>query len=167
MKKLFCILIFLFSIHYSVNSQTFYSNEKQDSTNVYLKAIIEFCNYVNNQFPNVNKLNFEELPITTMFPNEVEGIKIDYVSRSEVKSKFKAGKIKNYCVISPMQLKDGEFYISIITFKVDFQKKLWSDYKKNQIGFVSQGGIKSKFKYDVSSKSLIFINSEGGIQYIE
>jgi hypothetical protein len=158
----------LFLLFYcSANSQTRYSTEKQDSTNVYHKAIIEFCDYVNNQFPNVDKLNFEEVPTTTMFPNEIEGIKINYVPRSEVKRRFKAGEIKYYCVISPMQLKDGDFFVSIITFKVDFQKNLWSEYKRNQIGFVSQGGIKSRFKYDANSNSLMFIASDGGIQYIE
>ncbi len=151
----------------TVIAQTGYSTEKQDSSNVYHKAIIEFSNYLQKQFPDVDEVNFEAIPITTMFPDNINGIEINYIPRSEIERQFKKGKIKYYCVISPMQLKDGIFFVNVIPFKVDYQKNLWSEYKKKEIGFISQGGIKSKFQYDAKNSNLKFLGSEGGFQNIE
>ncbi|WP_146613724.1 hypothetical protein [Algoriphagus yeomjeoni] len=144
-----------------------YNTERQDSTNVYHKALIEFCGYVEKYFPEVAEVTVESTPMITMFPQKMGNLKIEYLPRSEVKKEFKKKGLKYYCVITPMLLKSGEFIVNVIPFRIDYQKNLWTKFKNNEIGYVSDGGIKSRFKYDCHQENLTFLGSEGGFGRIE
>lgn len=163
----YIILIAILCLVMEAKGQTMYNTERQDSTNVYHKALIEFCGYVEKYFPEVIKVTVESTPMITMFPQEIGNLKIEYLPRSEVKKEFKKKGLMYYCVITPMLLKSGEFIVNVIPSRIENQKHLWTKFKKNEIGYVSDGGIKSRFKYDCLKEKLTFLDSDGGFGRIE
>jgi hypothetical protein len=161
------VIVIIICLATKTKGQLMYNTERQDSTNVYHKALTEFCGYIEKYFPAVSEITIESTPMTTMFPVKMGNIKLDYLARTNVKKEFKKKGISYYCVITPLLLRSGEFSVNVIPLRIDYQKNLWTKFEKDEIGYVSSGGIKSRFKYDCSNGNLIFIGSEGGFDKIK
>jgi hypothetical protein len=138
-----------------------YSTERQDTTNVYHKALVEFCEYVEQYFPNVREVVIESTALNTMFPEKIGNISIRYIQRCDVKREFKKGTLRYYNVITPMRVQSGQFLVSVIPFKVSYKDK------RKDLNYISNGGVRSIFEYDCTGRQLMFSSSEGGFPELQ
>jgi hypothetical protein len=129
---------------------------------MYYKSLSEFCKYVERQFPNIKEINVEGAPITTMFPDKIGKVCINFIPRNRLDATFANRKILHYISISPMQLKQSKFTVNVSLFQLASSSR--SD---NHVELILKGGIQSDFEFDCLNGVLRFQHSDGGFNWIE
>lgn len=142
------ILLILFGI--SSHSQTVLDTDGLNNPdNVFLYALREYCKTLD---PSKIKIVYvqKDYPIGDSWPKAIEGFKIEYLYTS--KEYKKAIKVNGGSItvvgIRSLNLKDGNFYVSVIPFGVS--------YKKRRINFSNGGGWNIYFDYDFERKGLVY-----------
>jgi hypothetical protein len=159
MRKTLTLIVLIELLAFSSFSQSnFYNTESQDSSNVYQKSIAEFCKYVDKAFPTVKTIYIEKSALVTWLPTVHGKFSFIFISESEIKGLYKKNKGNfSYTRIVPLRVKDNVFFINIIPFKVEFEKK--------QLKLINSGALKTKFKYN--DNNFTYIETDGGFQYLK
>jgi hypothetical protein len=123
-QTLTIITVFFLKLTLNAQSQT-------DSTNIYLRALsghLEYLRHFNQERPDLIKIPdtyyIEHDRIATEnFPTEIDGQKIEILTREEIIEKTKGGKSITLIAVRPVQWKNGQMEIHIIEFDVSGNKR--------------------------------------------
>lgn len=141
MKYSFLFLLIAF-LNVNIYSQVINSTESLDSTNVYYQSFRLFAEKLNW---SESILLVEENNLTSRsIPNKINGFSIDIIDYEQLIEKLTKGSV-NIIRIVPIRLKDDEFFVSIIVFKVTKTKK--------QVSFINSGGALIIYTYNGGSFS--------------
>ncbi|MBW6481370.1 MAG: hypothetical protein K0B37_18240 [Bacteroidales bacterium] len=141
------LTLYITAMIYSIgllNAQVAFNTESNDSTNIYFQAFNKYC-------IERNQITFlvEENDLTTKsLPSEINGQKIELINASKLQSLVKKGKQIDLIRIVPLRVKDGEFFVNIIVFKVEG--------KRRQLNLINQGGVSVVFNYNEALKTFVF-----------
>ena len=127
-------------------SQVPTNNVNLDSTNIYYQSLKYFCE---SRIDTTYHIYIEYDNLTTNSIPERFGLhKITVLNLSEIKKKLKKEDELIVTKIVPLRVENGEFYVTIIDFKVT--------YSKRNFDFVNIGGDKYVYSFDCSSNKFIF-----------
>jgi hypothetical protein len=128
-----------------INAQVATNTESKDSTNIYYQAFKAYC----NQNGNTETLMVEENNLTTKsLPTSFNEQEIRLVNAIELQSLLKKSKQIHLIRIVPLRVRDGEFFVNIIVFKVDG--------KRSKYNFVNEVGMSVVYEYREELKTFIF-----------
>ena len=155
MKAMISILLLVVFGLNSYSQKVLDTDGLNNTDNVFLYALKEYCKTISQ---SANKVVYVEknsnTPIGDSWPKKIEGLKIEYLyTQKEYKNALKSNNGKIAVVgIRPLNFKDGNFYVSLITFRVS--------YKKRKINFINGGGWNIYFDYDPVKKGLVYKSKE-------
>ncbi len=131
--------------------------QQNDSLNIYrisLATHIEYLKSVNKA--SIQSVNIERSEVTESLPDQVNGIRIFYLTRSEIRDKTQKGKRIELIVIRPVIVDSKSLKITIIDFSVTS--------KKNNFNYANGGGSSLEFKYNCNLQKFELTNKkQGGI----
>ncbi|QDA61922.1 hypothetical protein [Hymenobacter jejuensis] len=161
MKK--SVLIALLSTALSLPgfSQARYDTAAPAATNVYHKALTEFCTYVQQYFPTVKEIWLEEnlllrLPASTT----INGLTLVCVSPEALQQKLKHRPKRVYLTrVVPLQVEGNEFVIKVIPFAVQKTGR--------QLQLINSGALSTYFQYDCGVHKFVFMGSKGGFSTLQ
>lgn len=110
---------------------TLIAKSQADYTNIYLRALsghLEYLRDFNQERPDLVKISdtyyIEHDRIATdNFPTEIDGHKIEILTREEIIEKIKGKKSITLIAVRPVQWKNGQMEIHVIEFAVSGNKR--------------------------------------------
>jgi hypothetical protein len=149
MKTYIVILFILLSSCQISKARQIIDNKSADSDNIYHTSIQIYCEYLKSVDFKSQKIYVEQnYLITKDLPEKILGIDIEVINSEQLKKILKTHEYIQVIRIIPLRLKEGDFFVNIIPFKVS--------YRKRNFNFINEGGTKIIFQYDCSSNNLIF-----------
>lgn len=123
-QTLTIITVFLLTLTLNAQSQT-------NSTNIYIQALsghLEYLRDFNQGRPDLIKIPDiyyieKDWIATDNFPTEIDGQKIEILTREEVIKMVKGDKSVNLMAVRPIQWKNGQMEIHVIEFVVSGNKR--------------------------------------------
>jgi hypothetical protein len=138
-----------------------FSQEKIDSTNIYLRSLKLHLAYLEDNYKKSNlslpyTVNVEVDEQTTInLPNQIDNFRISYLNKEDIKKLAKKESIQ-LIVMRPVVIFQNSLIINIIDFNVRFSK--------NNFNYSNGGGSKIEFIYDCKDDYFKVSNiKQGGI----
>jgi hypothetical protein len=140
----------------------YFNTEASDSTNVYYKALSDFCKYVEKVFPNVSTVYIERSVLNTWLPNKIGKFNFHFLDEKDIiKLHSEKKKVVYFTRVVPIRVAKDFFYVNIIPFRVEVPKK-------GELKLINSGAIQSKFTYDCRTGKFSYIGvGDGGFSEIE
>jgi hypothetical protein len=152
MKMIISILLLVCFGHNSYSQTVLDTDGLNNLDNVFLYSLREYCRTLD---PATTKIVYirKDYPIGESWPTQIEGFQIEYLDTfKEYKKAIKDndGSIR-VVGISPLHLKDGNFFVPVIPFGVSYRKK--------ELHFSNGGGWNFYYEYNTEKKGLIYKSS--------
>lgn len=132
--------------------------QKDDSPNIYLISLTSHLEYLKS----VNKKSIESVYVekdevtTEGLPDQIDGTRVLYLTRSEIREKTQKGKRIELIVVRPVVVKSRSIKVTVIDFSVTS--------KKNNFNYANGGGSIFEFTYNCDLQKFELTNKkQGGI----
>lgn len=132
--------------------------QKNDSPNIYLISLTTHLEYLKS----VSKKSIESVYVerhevaTEGLPDQIDGTRIYYLTRLEIRDKTRKGKRIELIVMRPVVVKATSLKVAIIDFSVTS--------KKNNFNYANGGGSTLEFTYNCDAQRFELTNKkQGGI----
>lgn len=133
----------------SIFAQVANSTESNDSTNIYYQSLIKYCDYLESLNIDKKTLYLEENALVTKgIPSEIGRFEIKCLNIDQLREAAKGEEGIQLIRVVQLRVKEGQFFVNIIPFKVT--------YKKKNFSFINSGGEKIVYEYDKETKKFIF-----------
>lgn len=125
MKQTLTIITAIF-LTLTLNAQS-----QTDSTNIYLRALSGHLEYLRDfnqkrpdliKIPDIYYIEYDRIA-TDNFPNEIDGQKIEILTRAEIIERIKGDKSLTLIAVIPVQWRNGQMEIHVIEFDVSGNKR--------------------------------------------
>ncbi|MEX0967307.1 MAG: hypothetical protein WD077_08710 [Bacteroidia bacterium] len=149
-------IITAFILTWTLNAQS-----QTDSTNIYLRALSGHLQYLiefNQERPDLIKIPDtyyieKDWIATDNFPTEIDGQKIEILTRDDIIKKVKGDTSITLLAVRPVQWKNGKMEIHVIEFKVSGNKR--------NLNYVNQmNGSSFRIKCTSNSESIDLVRIE-------
>ena len=132
--------------------------QKDDSSNIYLISLTSHLEYLKS----VNKKSLESVYVEKNevtaegLPGQIDGTRVLYLTRSEIREKTHKGKRIELIVVRPVVVKSKSIKVTVIDFSVTS--------KKNNFNYANGGGSTFEFTYNCDLQKFELTNKkQGGI----
>jgi len=148
MRRLFLLILLFTGFRYSAFGQT------SDSSNIYLTSLTTHLEYLRSLTKkNIELVYVEKSDVTTEnLPEQIDGTKVQYLTKSEIQDKTRGGERIKLIVIRPVAVKKSSLRVVVIDFSVTS--------KKNNFNYANGGGSTFEFIYNCNLQRFELISKK-------
>jgi len=132
------------------------SCQQNDSPNIYLVSLTSHLGYLKSVNKKSIQVYVEKSDITETLPDQIDGTRIVYLTKSEIRDKTRKGQRIDLIVMRPVIVGVKSLQVTIIDFSVTS--------KKNMFNYANGGGSTLEFAYNCNLGRFELTNKrQGGI----